>query len=88
MVFCYDIGSDRRRARVADLLEQRAVRVQQSVFEARLTAVAAQRLADRLWREMDPDDSLRVYAVTAAGLRASLSRGGAPLAEDREFWLL
>jgi len=33
------------------------------------------------------EDSLRPYAATAAGLRISRAEGGAPLPEDREFWL-
>lgn len=86
-VFAYDIERDRSRARVAKLLENELVRVQKSVFEGRMTPVAARRLAGKIGRELAPADSLRVYAVTADGLDASLSIGMAPIAEKSAFLL-
>jgi CRISPR-associated protein Cas2 len=87
MVFCYDVADDRRRRRVAAVLEDRAVRVQESVFEARLTARQAEAVLAAAAAELTPADSLRMYAVTAHGLRRSRTLGGAPLPEDREFYL-
>ena len=78
----------RVRARVADLLEEHAVRVQDSVFEARLTRAAANRLFVRVKRLIEPTDSLRMYAVTAAGLERSEVAGGAPLPEDGDYWIV
>jgi len=88
MVFAYDIVRDRVRARVADLLEDHAVRVQDSVFEARLTHQAATRLFGRLRRLVEPGDMLRMYALSATGLERSLSFGGAPLPEGGDFWIV
>lgn len=88
MVYCYDIAAARARARVADLLEREAVRVQDSVFEVRLTQAAADRLFDRLSRLIDEGDTLRMYAVSAAGLERSRAQGGAPLAEDGSYWII
>ena len=88
MVFCYDVERDRTRARVARLLEERAVRVQKSVFEARLSRAQAERLFDAVAAAMDPDDSLRMYALSAAGLERCRARGGAPIPEDGDYWLL
>ena len=87
-VICYDIERDRTRARVARMLEDRAVRVQRSVFEARLNEREADRLFDQLSRELDEDDSLRMYVLAAAGLTRSRAHGGAPLPEDNDFWLI
>lgn len=88
MVFSYDIGDNRRRRRVAKILEDSMVRVQESVFETRLSAQATERLVRRIEPEMAPGDSLRVYAVGADSLPRCRQIGGAPLMEDHDFWLL
>lgn len=88
MVFCYDVSGHRARRRVATVLEDRCVRVQRSVFEARLAPKVAKRLAHRVARELEDGDSLRVYAVTADGLRRSFAFGAPPLPEDQDFYLL
>ena len=88
MVFAYDISRARTRARVASLLEDHAVRVQESVFEARLGRDAAQRLFERLADTIDPGDSLRMYAISSAGLARSRQAGGVPVTNDDGYWLL
>jgi len=87
-VFCYDIARDRPRRKVAELLEKHCVRVQKSVFEARLPASGAERLARRAAIELHPGDSLRVYAITADGLARSRAYGPLPLPEEQDFYLL
>lgn len=86
-VICYDVAADHRRRKVADLLEQEAVRVQDSVFEARLTEREATALTRRLIGLMAPDDKLRVYAIDAGCIRRTLTHGGPP-PEEQDFWLL
>ena len=86
-VYCYDIVRPRTRARVAAMLEERAVRVQDSVFEVRLTRAAADRLYDELARLVEEGDLLRMYAVSAAGLERCRAQG-APMAEDGDFWIV
>lgn len=88
MVFCYDVSRPRTRRKVSEMFESRAVRVQQSVFEARMTAAAADALFDGAARLLDPGDSLRMYALSASGLERSRAAGGAPIPEDGEYWLL
>jgi len=88
MVYCYDVVRDRVRARVAAALEHSAVRVQDSVFEARLTRAAADRLFDRVTQLIEPGDMLRMYAVSRPGLERSRSQGGAPIPEDGNFWIV
>ncbi len=87
MVIAYDIVRPRVRARVASLLEDRAVRVQDSVFEARLTEAAANRLFDKVLGQIEETDSLRMYAISTAGMQRSRVHGGAPLPEDGDYWI-
>lgn len=87
-VFCYDIGRDRVRRQVARLLEDVAVRVQESVFEARLTTRRATDVAQQIALLLDPGDQLRVYAVPADAIRHCRVQGaGAPIVEQ-DYYLL
>lgn len=84
----YDVSDDRARGRMARALEKHGVRVQGSVFEARLTQEAAAGLLQRLSRHCGPGDSLRFYALPANALARCLHQGGAPMPEDGPFWIL
>lgn len=65
-LICYDIVDDRRRTRVAALLEAYGVRVQKSVFEAVLTPPQFERLERRLKKTIDSErDRLRFYPLSA-----------------------
>lgn len=89
MVLCYDITDAKVRRKVAALLEDHATRVQDSVFEARMTPQRAQRLAATAAEHLRPGDSLRLYAISADGRRHCAVHGtGVPMAEDQDFWLL
>lgn len=88
MVFCYDVAADSARRKVAELLEREAVRVQRSVFEARMSPARADRLVRRAVCHLAEGDSLRIYAVGAHGLRHSRAYGGLPIAESEDFYLL
>lgn len=88
MVFCYDVSNAKARRRLAAVLEQEAVRVQRSVFEARMNRRRADGLADRAARHLEQGDSLRVYAIGAHGLARSRAYGPLPLPEEQDFYLL
>jgi CRISPR-associated protein Cas2 len=88
IVFSYDISRPRSRRRVAEMLQAKAVRVQKSVFEARMSDGAARRLFKRLAIELDDGDSLRMYGVSATGLNRSRTQGGAPILREGGYWLL
>lgn len=88
MVVCYDVTRDSVRVKLAALLEGELVRVQKSVFEGRMSRQEASRLGRRCSALLGPDDSLRIYAVTPAGLRQSQVFGLQPLPEAQEFWLI
>lgn len=88
-VLCYDVTSDRKRRRIAKLLEEMATRVQFSVFEARLTASQTSRLASRVEALLDKGDSLRVYTIGRSGERHCRVFGsGVPVEAEAGFWLL
>lgn len=88
IVISYDISGAGTRRKVAKLLEQVMVRVQKSVFEARLAARAANRLFDAAEAILEDGDSLRMYVMSRTGLSKSRTAGGAPLPEEAAFWLL
>ena len=87
-VICYDIASDRVRERVARALEEVAVRVQYSVFEARLTHAQAERLMEGLSRLVEPGDSLRLYTVPDPMITRCRQRGGPGMLGAGRFWLV
>ncbi len=88
IVFCYDISRAKLRRRVSKLLEERMVRVQKSVFEARLHLEAANHMFDYLEAVIEQDDRLRMYVMAKGGLEKSRAAGGTPMAEDGAFWLV
>lgn len=53
-VICYDIADDRTRGRFVRHLEERAVRVQKSVFETRLDEAGARQLYAALVPALTP----------------------------------
>jgi CRISPR-associated protein Cas2 len=87
-IFCYDIARGRVRRRVAARLTEEAVRVQRSVFEARMTASTADRLSRSCACELEQGDSLRVYAIAETGIRACRSYGSTPPVSVGDYLLL
>lgn len=78
----YDISDNRRRKKVADLLEGYGKRVQYSVFECVLPAPKYRELCQRLRRVVKADlDSLRFYPVSAHTLDRVEVWGGAPVTQ-------
>jgi CRISPR-associated protein Cas2 len=63
-VISYDVPDDKRRTKIATLLEGYAGRVQKSVFEAHLDAAHYADLRKRLNRLIKPDqDNVRFYRL-------------------------
>ena len=88
-ILCYDVSCDRRRRRIARLLEEEASRVQYSVFESRLAPGPLRRLVAAIAEQLDKGDSLRVYTVGRTGERHCEVHGsGVPIEHDAGFWLL
>ena len=87
-VITYDIADNRRRRKVVAILEDRAARVQESVFEARLTKAQLTRMEGRLRAVLTADDSLRIYTIPDAALPNCKVQGGPMLADGSRFWLI
>lgn len=88
IVFTYDISRNALRNRIAEILELHGIRVQESVFESRLTAKQAQSLFSKLQLIIDPGDSLRMYVIPEDGRLLSQSAGGAPISPAEDYILL
>lgn len=75
-VLTYDIVADKRRTKVARLLESIGDRVQESVFEAYLTADELDKLLKKIGKLLNvKEDSLRAYAL-CEGCRAKVRTVG------------
>ena len=88
MVFSYDVQDSRNRRRLARILENHAVRVQKSVFEAWMDKKLAEEVSRRAAAELGPGDSLRVYAIGTKGYQRIQVFGAAVLSERQEFYLV
>ena len=87
-VFAYDVVKNHDRRRVSAALEKELVRVQKSVFEGMLTQRQAKQLAQKAACFLGEADSLRIYAISAAGHRQSMTYGAGYLPEREGFYLL
>ena len=66
-LLAYDIADNKRRAKIAKLMESMGERVQGSVFEAWLTPAEMQKIVTRSEKFMKmAEDSLRIYTVCEA----------------------
>jgi CRISPR-associated protein Cas2 len=84
----YDIADNKRRRRVSGLLEERAARVQESLFEQRMTPREAERLFTELKALCAGEDSLRLYPVPDAALPRARTHGGPEIAAGGRYWLV
>ncbi len=81
-VITYDIPSDRRRRRVANLLEGYGRRVQLSVFECVLPSALFAELKKRLKGRVNlEEDSIRFYVVSGHTIGQVEVWGGVPVTE-------
>jgi CRISPR-associated protein Cas2 len=87
-VFCYDIARDKARARISALLEEDAVRIQESVFEGWMSEKRAQQLARKAWKLAGPDDRIRLYMLSPRQALRTQAFGAAPPVEADDFHLL
>lgn len=81
-ILAYDIGNDRRRAKIARLMESMGARVQGSVFEAYLKANELESMLRRAKKIMKAqEDGLRVYPLCRACRAKVLTLGAGRLTE-------
>lgn len=61
IAICYDVPDNRRRNRIAKILEGFGSRVQESVFECDITLKQLERLKSRLNKVIKGKDNIRIY---------------------------
>ena len=84
-VICYDIPSDRRRVRLAKLLDGYGHRVQYSVYEVVLSGALFVKLLKQIESIADArEDRVAFYPVCAACVRKRLMVGAAAAWPDHE----
>ena len=87
MVVCYDISSNKHRRKISPVLEDHGVRIQESVFEIRVTEPQFERLAAKLRPLVaGVSDRLRMVPL-AAGLGAEFGLPS-PVVTDGPWLLL
>jgi CRISPR-associated protein Cas2 len=86
-VITYDISSDRRRARVAAVLQAYGDRVQRSVFICTLAADLLQEVRNRVSKIIDPEtDSVYVFRQCGACWSMVGVHGQATIADEPLYW--
>lgn len=87
---CYDVADDKRRNKLAKLMEQRCQRVQYSVFECPLDEKSLTYQLEKRWLPVLilTDDSLRVYPLNAHAKAQAKVFGSPPLYEPPDFLIL
>lgn len=76
----YDIPDDRRRKKIADLLEGYGQRVQYSVFECVLSPAKYKELTTKLRKIINlAEDSVRFYPLSSQSVSQIETWGGKPI---------
>jgi CRISPR-associated protein Cas2 len=89
-IICYDIPHDRRRTRLARVLEAYGDRLQESVFEALLDPPRIQRMQGEIEAEIDPLEDRVTLLILCAGCRnrrigLGLDAQRTPIGEEDAF---
>jgi CRISPR-associated protein Cas2 len=89
-IISYDIPDDKRRSKIADILEGHGDRRQYSVFECHLTDKQMQRLWKKLEKATDPSqDSILVYTLCKACVKKARALGvGVATLEEKGYYLV
>jgi CRISPR-associated protein Cas2 len=89
VVVAYDSPNDKRRRKIAQLLDDVADRVQWSVFEGRLTSEQI----EQTWRRVQAvanatEDKIRLYRLCTYCCDAARVAGGGALTQLPEYWIV
>jgi len=85
VVVSYDIVNDKKRSKVANLLEDYGTRVQYSVFECNLTNKIFDKMTNDVIKYINIEkDSLRIYEVCEGCKSRIKVYGKGKVAEDEE----
>jgi len=85
LIVSYDIPSNRRRYKVMKALEGFGTRVQYSVFECSLKPRQVIDLRKRITKLIAPEDSIRLYFISADDVNRIERLGDARTVEERIF---
>jgi CRISPR-associated protein Cas2 len=88
MVICYDISDDKKRGKVANILEDYGKRVQYSVFECKLDDKTFTELLDKLKPFANGNDSIRVYQLCESCLKRVIILGSSEIEQQPKFFLV
>jgi len=78
-VICYDITNDRRRTKIAKVLEGHGLRVQKSVFECVLNEKEYKSLQEKLAKLLhNKEDTMRFYPLPEGARAKVLTLGIQP----------
>ncbi len=87
-MICYDIADNRRRNKVARLLEGWGERVQESVFECHITALQQLRIMSEIAILIDAEqDKVRYYALCGKDRGKLQVLGNGSHTQDIAYWL-
>ncbi len=87
---CYDVRDDKRRTKLAKLMEQSCQRVQYSVFECPLDDHDLNHQLEKRWLPVLKltEDNLRVYPLNAIAKETTRVYGGEPPYEPPDYLIL
>jgi len=90
VLISYDIPDNKRRTKIAKILEDYGERVQYSVFECQISAKHLQRLGKELEEVMNKEeDSIRLYRLCQECVAKIEPRGRAkPPAEEPNVYII
>lgn len=87
-MICYDIADNRRRNKVARLLEGWGERVQESVFECHITATQQREIIGGIAILIDAErDKVRYYALCGKDRGKLQVLGNGSITRDIAYWL-
>lgn len=87
LIVSYDIPSNRRRYKVMKTMEGFGTRVQYSVFECNLKPRQVDDLRKKIIKLIAPEDSIRLYFISADDVKRIERFGDARTVEERIFIL-
>lgn len=87
---CYDVPDDKRRTKLAKLIEQRCQRVQYSVFECPLAESVLNQQLEKRWLPILKlsEDNLRVYPLDATAQQETRVYGSPPPYEPPDYLIM
>lgn len=89
LVVSYDITDDKRRTRLAKVVEDYLTRVQYSVFEGEIDEKHLQEMLKRVRKVIaKEEDSVRVYRLCEACLTRTQVIGRGSLTKDPEVYII